>query len=135
MGLIKDIWIIYNGVVVFKRNSDDEVKNQIFGAFLTAIDQFATQITTKGVEEFELQALKFLLKRNENLMFIVNAPTKMKKKKLKKEIDYLEQAFLEQFPHSFLKTWDGDVSVFEPFSAKLDQSFSETIDSFESGIW
>ena len=135
VGLIKDIWIIYNGVVIFKRNSDDEIKNQIFGAFLTAIDMFATQVSTKGVEEFELQKMKFLIKRNQNLLFIVNAPSKIKPKKMKKEINQIESAFLEKFTLEFLEKWDGDVSVFDSFKEVLDRSFTDTVNAFENDIW
>ena len=45
MGLVSDIFIIYNGVVIFSRNSGQKLDEQIFGAYITAIDQFSNQST------------------------------------------------------------------------------------------
>ena len=60
------------------------MNEQIFGAYITAIDQFSSELTEKGVQEFELQNLKYVLTRHGKLLFVASAPTKIKAKKILK---------------------------------------------------
>lgn len=135
MGVLEDIWIIQNGVVLFSRNYQGSINDQMFGAYLYALDLFSSKIATKGVQEFELKNNKFLLKRHKEILFIVNAPSTIKQKKIKKELDNLADMFLTEYTPEFFQNWDGNIDIFESFNQKLDDSISKKIQSFESGIW
>lgn len=131
----KDIWIINNGVVIFSQSSGDIIDEQFFTAYLNAIEQFSSQLTSSGVEEFELGAKRFVLKRNEELLFIVTAPQKVKQKKVQKEVDRIENLFLKNFPIEFFKGWDGNIEIFKGFSEKIEENEDDIISNFEESVW
>ena len=135
MGLIKDLYIIYHGVVIFSRTSGNAMNEQIFGAYITAIDQFSSELTEKGVQEFELQNLKYVLTRHGKLLFVASAPTKIKAKKILKELKIIESQFLEDYPIDFLGAWDGNVDIFKEFHKQLDKSFKGVVKNFEKSVW
>ena len=121
MGLIKDLYIILHGVVIFSRTTTDSINEQIFGAYITAIDQFSSELTEDGIQKFELQNLQYVLTRHDKLLFVANGRN-VKVKKILKELKFIVTSFLEDFPIEFLNGWDGNVEIFKQFNNRLNKS-------------
>ncbi len=123
-----NIWIILKGgIVVFSRVSSSFLEDQMFGMLMTALNNFAREVTSRHIDNFELADQRFYLKEQEGLLFIVSCSKFEKEKKMQKELDHIIMVFFERYPN-FSEIWDGNINKFADFEEVLkSKDFSEHI--------
>ena len=135
MPILQDIWILSNtGTVLFSRVFEPQLKNQLFGALMSALNTFAEQLADGGLTNFELSEKKFVLKKRGNYTFVASASKKAKEKKLVERLEDLIDKFIQRFPDDWFKNWDCDVSVFECFEEDIGDSLENPIKQFWNGF-
>ena len=133
--IIQDLWILTDsGVTVYSRVYDTKVNDQLFGALMSAINQFAETIVEGGISNFELKNKKFTIIQHNNFLFIANTPSKEKEKKIKQELERISDKFFELYGEKLLN-WDCDVSIFSDFEKHIEDSLKNAIKKFQDTFW
>jgi len=133
--ILRDLWILNStGVTMYSRVYNPKVNEQLFGALMSAINQFAERVAEGGISSFELSDKKFTIEKKEDILFIANAASDEKDKKVKKELSNISDKFLELYSDQ-LKNWDGDVSIFSDFESQIENSLEDTVKKFQKAFW
>ncbi|MBD3198124.1 MAG: hypothetical protein GF317_23945, partial [Candidatus Lokiarchaeota archaeon] len=122
MGILQDIWVLTSdGITLYNRVFNPKINEQLFGALMSAINQFAEQVAEGGISSFELSDKRFTIIRKEKLLFIASAATVQKEKKVKQELTRICDQFLELYSDK-LDNWNSDISIFSNFEASIKSS-------------
>jgi Na+/phosphate symporter len=118
--VIHAVFIIHNGICLFSRQySKKTIKKYLFSAFLTAINQFAKEISKKHLKKIIIEDEIFSMSVIENLLFVYKHDD-IKESKMERISNELSTRFIELFKPE-LKNWDGDVSFFNKFKEEADK--------------
>lgn len=133
--VLQDIWILTKtGTVVWSRVFNPKVNEQLFGALMSSIMTFAKEISDKGLTSIELTERKFIFLKRKGLIFVTNAPKKVKERRIKKELERISDKFFELYSFN-MNDWDSDVSAFDDFEKHIEDSLEATINKFKEGFW
>ena len=133
--VLQDIWILTDsGTVLWSRVINPKMDEQLFGALMSAIDTFANEISNKGLTNVELTDMTFYLLKRQELLFITNAPSDVKEKRIKEELRWVADKFIEIYSDK-LKNWDKDTSLFSGFEEIIENSLKEPIDKLKKSFW
>jgi len=135
MKVIQDIWILtHSGTVLFTRLFDAQMKSQLFGALMSALNMFAEKLAEGGLSNFELSDKRFILKKTKNYIFVASSSKKAKEKKVTTELEKVVSRFQTKYSDEWFEKWDNDVSVFEGFGIEIEDSLEEPIKKFWKGF-
>ena len=135
--LIRDLWIITeSGLVLFDRIFDEKLCADLFGAFMSAITNFTSELSTQSgsLSSFRLIETQFNIYKNRGLLFIGNSAANVKKKKLVNELKIIAEKFFNRFP-DIVDDYGGNVSVFNDFINDIDDSLEKPIDRILKALW
>ena len=133
--MIQDLWILSDsGIVLFSRVFNPKVNEQLFGALMTALNTFATELTSGGLTSFELSSIRFTIMKNNKYMFVCNSARKVKEKHVIDELRRISESFLDLHSDD-LDNWDGDLGLFTGFEEHIEDSLEETIKKFQKAFW
>ncbi|MHA2284100.1 MAG: hypothetical protein ACXAC5_24945 [Promethearchaeota archaeon] len=126
--LLRDLWILTkSGTTVYSRVIDPRVNPQLFGALMSALNTFAEKLTEGGISNFELRNIRFSIIKRKDFLFVASSSSKIKVKKVQKELDAVAENFFELYPEEILKKWDSDVGLFETFVNVIKNSLEDNI--------
>ncbi len=126
--LLRDLWILTeSGTTVYSRVIDPRVNPQIFGALMSALNTFAEKLSEGGISNFELSNMRFSIIKRNNFLFVANSSSKIKLKKIIKELQDISEKFFALYPEEMLKKWDGDIGLFDNFVTSIKTSFEDDI--------
>lgn len=132
--VIRDLWILTEtGIVIFHREFDQKIEEQLFGGMLSALNSFAEAISEGGLSSFEIAGTRFSILKKKSCLIIANSSKNVKKKKVLNELGVIADQFCERFPEEFILNWNGDISLFESFEMAIKDSL-ESVKQFWSGI-
>ena len=135
MKVIQDIWILtHSGTVLFSRLFDAQMKNQLFGALMSALNMFAEKLAEGGLSNFELSDKRFILKKTKNYIFVASSEKKAKEKKVATELEKIVSRFKKKYSNEWFEAWNCDVSVFEGFEGEIEDTLQEPIKKFWKGF-
>jgi hypothetical protein len=118
--VIDDLWILTeDGTVLFSKVLNERIKEQMFGALMSAINIFSQKLTAEGLKHIKLNNMQFVLIRSKKLLFIANSSTTGKSQKVNHELIKVIGKFFKRYS-SVLEQWDGDITVFSDFIEDLD---------------
>jgi hypothetical protein len=133
--VLQDIWILTNtGTVLFNRVFDAQMKTQLFGALMSALNSFAEKLADGGLSNFELSDKRFVIKKTGNFLYVASSSKKSKEKKVAEQLDKVINKFNAKYPEEWFKTWDYDVSIFEGFENEIEDSLQSPIKKFWNGF-
>jgi len=134
MKAIQDLWILTNtGVVVFNRVFDAQLKTQLFGALMSALNSFAEQLAEGGLSNFELSDKRFIIMKKKNFLFVANSAKKIKEKRVIDQLGKIAKTFFQKYENN-LVDWDHDISVFTDFEKDIGDSLQDPIKEFWKGF-
>ena len=126
--LLRDIWVLTeSGTTVYSRVIDPRVNPQLFGALMSALNIFAEKLTEGGISNFELSSIRFSIIKRNQFLFVANSSSKIKVKKVQKELENISEKFFELYPAETLKRWDSDVGLFDTFVNSIKNSLEDDI--------
>ncbi len=136
MKVLQDIWILTNsGVVLFNRVFDKNMKTQLFGALMSALNSFAEKLSDGGLSNFELSNKRFVIMKRSGFLYVANASKKVKEKKVIEQMEKVSEKFFQKYPVDWFKTeWDNDISVFTDFENDIEESLEDPIKKFWDGF-
>lgn len=133
--VLQDIWILSeSGIVLFSRVFDPKVNEQLFGALMTALNSFATELAGGGLSNFELSSIRFTIYKDKGLLFVANSAKNVKEKKVQEELKIIAEKFFDKYS-DVLVSWDSDVNVFADFNDEIEDSLEDTIKKFQKAFW
>ena len=118
--MIHAIFIIKKGICLFSRQySKKIIESHIFSGFLSALMQFAKEVSQKELSKIVIENDIFSLYLVDNISFVFKHDD-MKVSKLEKISQQISHKFLECFSKE-LKNWTGDVECFHDFDKEADR--------------
>ena len=133
--VLQDIWILSeSGIVVFSRVFDPKVNEQLFGALMTALNSFASELAKGGLSNFELSSIRFTIYKDKDFLFVANSAKKVKEKKVQEELKIIAEKFFDKYSEILL-SWDSDINVFTDFNDEIEDSLEDTIKKFQKAFW
>jgi hypothetical protein len=133
--VLQDIWILSeSGIVLYSRVFNPKVNEQLFGALMTALNSFATELAKGGLSNFELSSIRFTILKDKGFLFVANSNKKVKEKRVQDELKIIAEKFFDKYS-DILASWDSDVSVFENFNDEIEDSLEDTIKKFQKAFW
>ena len=134
MKVIQDLWILTNtGVVLFNRVFDIQLKTQLFGALMSALNSFAEQLAEGGLSNFELSDKRFIIMKKKNFLFVANSLKKIKEKKVIEQLRKISNRFFDIYS-DILINWDNDISFFSNFEKEIEDTLQHPIKKFWNGF-
>ena len=133
--VIKDLFIIKDGLVLFCRSFHVLVDPNLFGALMSALDSYARVLADGGLSSFEIEQRRFTLLKREGFIFIANSSRKVKEKHVLKELNSVADKFFSIYELEFLKNWNGDTSAFANFEQEIKDSLKEIISKLVKAFW
>jgi hypothetical protein len=133
--VLQDIWILNeSGVVLFSRVFNPKVNEQLFGALMTALNSFASELAKGGLSSFELSSIRFTIYKDKGLIFVANSQKKVKEKKVQEELKIIANKFFAKYS-DVLASWDSDINIFLSFNKDIEESLEDTIKKFQDAFW
>jgi len=133
--VIKDLFVIKDGLVLYSRALHVLVDPNLFGALMSALDSYASVLAEGGLSSFEIEQRRFTLIKREGFIFIANSSKKVKEKHVLNELNSVADKFFSIYELEFLKNWNGDTSAFANFEQEIKDSLKETIDKLVKAFW
>ncbi len=134
--LIQDLWILQKqGVVLFERVFDQRMDAQLFGSFISALNMFAMNLDKDGLSNFELSNKRFIIAEKNGLLFITNCSLKTKVKDTQVELQKIVKKFFDLYSKEQVDNWDGNTTMFDDFSNKIEDSLENVVGNFSKAFW
>ncbi|GAG90647.1 unnamed protein product, partial [marine sediment metagenome] len=78
-----------------------------------------------GISNFELSSMRFSIIKRNHFLFVANSSSKIKVKKILKELQDISEKFFELYPEEMLKKWDSDIGLFDNFVTSIKNSLED----------
>lgn len=133
--IIQNLWIVNeSGIVVFSNKViNEDIKEQLFGALMSALSTFSSKIAEGYLERFELGDVRFTILKSEKFLFIANSIKNSKEKKVHAELRKISKLFLEKYIN-ILTSWKTDITVFSDFEEDIKIVLEKPVKSFWKGF-
>ncbi|MBD3341603.1 MAG: hypothetical protein GF353_21035 [Candidatus Lokiarchaeota archaeon] len=136
MKLVKDLWILKSsGIVLFHRVYHERVDPNLFGALMSALNAYASELADGGLSSFELHNQRYTFMKKDDFIFIANSSRKVKEKRILSELEEISKKFFDSYPNDFFEKWNGEVSVFSNFEHQIEPSLAEISERFREAFW
>ena len=123
--MLQDIWILQkSGIVMFHRVFNESVSPQAFGAMMSALNNFAEQLTDGGLSNFELNNKRFTIIKKYDLIFIANSSKRFNQKKINRELEKVSKKFLKLYSEK-IKDYKGQIGAFTQFEEVIKDSLED----------
>ncbi|MHA1819537.1 MAG: hypothetical protein ACTSU2_04010 [Promethearchaeota archaeon] len=134
--ILRDIWIMREGgLVLFKRVFDKKMDAQLFGGLMSALNTFSQELDQEGLSSFQLGSKVYYIIKQNNLIFIANTNSEIKKKAALKELRNVAEKFIEMYPTEVLNSWNGDLTFFNSFEEKIAESIETPYEKLKQSFW
>lgn len=140
MNIVDEFWILnFEGVPLFHYSEGEERNYQLIGAFFSAIQSFARELSGNKKDKFVHQIslgnahYTFLVNNKYELYLVSKSSLKIKEKQVNSHLKKIEKMFLDDF-ESVIFDYAGDISVFEKFREKFKKYFDDNFIKLK-GIW
>ena len=96
--IFEDLWVLTSsGVVVFDHVVDVQLKSQLFGALMSALNSFAEQLAEGGLSNFELSEKRFIIMKKNDFLFVASTTKKVKEKTVIDQLDNISSRSTQIF--------------------------------------
>ena len=125
--ILQNLWIItQNGAVIFNRDYNMTIDEQMFGAIMTSLLTFAERGLFKNIiSSFNISDKQIYLSKKEDLIFITDTSEKIKVKKIEKELNKIIDRFFVRFPSDQCLPWECDINRYTDFKEEIEDSLKE----------
>ncbi len=135
MNLDEELFILRRSGEIFLHTDihhfEERESNLLFGSFISAIMDFALHSLGSGIQGLTLSDKNISFLADEEYDVVIALISRgSKKKHLKKHLKEIHQLFTDFFDKQIIKEFDGDLSIMEPFCAKLKDKYKTKIDDF-----
>ena len=128
--VIDDLWVVNNDGIVLFSSDEHGFDDNLFGAFLSAINMFVKEFSNDMLRNFEISDKQYVLMKEQNLMFVASASNNVSDKSIKNQMNQIIERFLELYPQEFFKTWNYDTNEFDKFELEIETLPSNDIEEF-----
>ena len=127
--VLNGLWIINpTGLCLLHRNFEETaqtIDETMFSGFLTAILSFTQDLVKDSIEKISMGERDIYYSSFGKFAVALSANKSKKAKNLQQYINRVGESFLEEYG-AHINTYIPDITVFEPFGAKIDQIFGIT---------
>lgn len=121
--IIIDLWIVTkSGIVVFSRISEQRIRVQLLGAFLSVLNSLAEGFSESALTYFELSSTRYTIFKRNNFLFVAHSFKEIEENLIKEELKKISDKFFQKYSKIFNK-WDNDISFFSGFEKDLEKLF------------
>lgn len=112
--VLEELWIVeQTGLTLYNQAVETNVNSQLFGSFMAAVNQLASQLGQGKFDsvDFGDYKLTFTHCADTNVMIIARSDPKVKDARIRAYLGKIREDFIVKFCET-LKEWDGNVDVF-----------------------
>ena len=126
--MIHSVYIIKKtGECLFSRIYDKNgVDEALISGFLSAMQSFVSEISGDYIRTLKTGNVKFVYNLAKDLIFVFCVDLDEDEEKLRTKIDRTQSVFLNEFS-GVVEGWDGQISIFEPFKAAVDDIVTDLV--------
>ena len=128
--VIDDLWVVNNDGIVLFSSDEHGFDNNLFGAFLSAINMFVKEFSNDMLRNFEISDKQYVLIKEQNLLFVASASNNVSDKSIKNQMNQIIERFLELYPQEFFKTWNYDTNEFDKFELEFETLPTNDLEKF-----
>jgi len=128
--VIDDLWVVNNDGIVLFSSDEHGFDDNLFGAFLSAINMFVKEFSNDMLRNFEISDKQYVLMKEQNLMFVASASNNVSDKSIKNQMNQIIERFLELYPQEFFKTWNYDTNEFDKFELEFETLPTNDLEKF-----
>ena len=128
--IIDDLWIVNNDGIVLFSSDEHTFDDNLFGAFLSAINMFVKEFSNDMLRNFEISDKRYVLIKEQNLLFVASTSNQVSDKSIKNKMNQVIERFLELYPQEFFKTWNYDTNEFDKFELETEIFPSNDVEEF-----
>ncbi len=128
--VIDDLWVVNNDGIVLFSSDEHGFDNNLFGAFLSAINMFVKEFSNDMLRNFEISDKQYILMKEQNLLFVASASNNVSDKSIKNQMNQIIERFLELYPQEFFKTWNYDTNEFDKFELEFETLPTNDLEKF-----
>jgi len=119
--ILIDFWVLTDkGIVLYSKASDQKINPQLFGALMSALNQFAEKLTDGGITNFDMSDLRFVITKRRKFLFIASTYNKTKEKKVIETLVQISDQFFKVYAKALIN-WDNNVEIFSDFGDYINQ--------------
>lgn len=130
LDVLNGLWIIEkNGLCLLHRNFEEtqqQIDETMFSGFLTAILSFTQDLVKDSIEKISMGERDIYYSSFGIFAVALSANKSKKAKNLQTYINKVGEMFLAEFGDHLKSTTMPDITIFEPFGAKIDSIFGIT---------
>ncbi|MFX0106154.1 MAG: hypothetical protein ACFE75_11770, partial [Candidatus Hodarchaeota archaeon] len=127
------IWILdaESGTkLLYKSFLKTDADEDIVSGFLTAFHHFSIVEFKESLDSIEMGGLRwvYILEEKFKLLFVAADTKNIKTEMLMGRLNVIKNAFTKEFEPTWVKkrhTWDGDINVFLPFLAEIEDYYNQ----------
>ena len=132
---IEEIWVINDFGITLFNYSKDKVDPTLFGAFITAIQNFISELGDQKIDSITMGTSQLTLFKANELVFVARSDKKVKRKNVEKHLKTVVKEFLELYGKQ-IKNWDGETDKFIGFKEVIEYIFDDKPETqFEKSFW
>jgi hypothetical protein len=136
---IEDFYVITDGGLCLyakTRKAETGPNRDLLAGFMSALQTFAKQMDSAGVDAFTLGSSKFIFLKVKELYFVAKVPTAAKDKDVRKELIELGEIFLKNIPADFTTgTWSGNLKEFRGLDENFSRFLCDTTEKMRAALW
>ena len=117
--VIDDLWIVNNDGIVLFSSDEHKFDDNLFGAFLSAINMFVKEFSNDMLRNFEISDKRYILIKEQSLLFVASTSNNVSDESIKNQMNQIIERFLQLYPQEFFKTWNYNTNEFEKFEAEV----------------
>jgi hypothetical protein len=128
---LQDILIIDNsGKVLVRRIRHPKIQENLFGMLFSALTSFTEEVFKNQLQKIEMNNIRFHFLNKNTLIFIATAANKENVKMIQKELEILSGQFFSKYSEETIKSWNGDMDVFNEFEKDLNKESKDSLKEF-----
>lgn len=142
---IQRLWILTaQGLCLFEQAFDDDVEKfdtTLFSGFISAMQSLSVELSggEGHLDSFNIGQFKFHIfipggAGRDYVYFVVQSSLK-NDKDVRSVVKIIENKFRYKYPPSFIKSWDGNVAVFDDFQAEIADLFEDPTEKMKKSFW
>ena len=136
MKVLQDLWILTeSGIVLYHREFNENLDDQLFGGLLAAINSFVEELIKGGLSSFQLRDKRFSFLIKNDIIFIADSSKKVKEKRVQGELELISKRFFELYSEDIISAWDNDTSRFINFGKEIENSLEDIIKKLQDAFW
>ncbi len=134
---IEEFYVITEtGICIYAHTLHNEIDENLFAGFMTALNQFSMSWSSESLNAFRLGQAKYTILSQDKLLFVARTSIKAKEKALRKELQEMVEIFQDRAGTlDFSAPWESTRDAQGELNDALNRFLLPAEDKMHYAIW